>query len=486
MNTTTSNPNQHRTAAWLRDDRHSVVMAGMMWTLIVLMIVPEGFDYQILATASAPSSGGAISRMLWIGLLAFGAVVVFWRASLAWLLARALNPFLLVLLALAVASLAWSIDPALSARRLVRLITIVLVCAAFVLVSWHTRSLQNVVRPILTLVLAGSIVFGLVFPSLAIHHETSAELIGAWHGLANHKNGLGALSSIALIFWIHAWLTREVRILPAVAGVAIAATCLVLSRSSTSLAATLAVVPVMLFLVRAPPGLRPYVPYLVAMLVAILLIYALAIINLIPGWGTLTAPVRALTGMDMSLTGRTQIWAIISDHIRYHPLLGTGYGAYWTAGPVVGTDSYEFMWRMGTFYPGSAHNGYLEIMNDLGWVGLACLIAYLVTHVQHSLRLPESCRDQSALYLALFFQQAITNLSESHWFSVLSVDFVIMTLATMALARTLLEHRLRLVFGEPVPATSEPVNDTASPHARNRRAATRLHKPYMGARGGGA
>jgi len=43
------------------------------------------------------------------------------------------------------------------------------------------------------------------------------------------------------------------------------------------------------------------------------------------------------------------------------------------------------------------------------------------------------------LYLALFFQQVISNQSESHWFTVLSVDFVIMTLATTALARSL--HR---------------------------------------------
>ena len=89
-----------------------------------------------------------------------------WRVGLAWLLARALNPFLLCVVALAVASVAWSIDPALSLRRLVRLGTIVLVCVAFVLMGWHARRYQNVVRPILTLVLLGSIVFGLVFPAL--------------------------------------------------------------------------------------------------------------------------------------------------------------------------------------------------------------------------------------------------------------------------------------------------------------------------------
>ncbi len=477
MDIETSNAARSPGTAWLRDDQHSVFLAGMMWVLIVLMIVPEGFDYQSLMTTSAPSSGGAISRMLWLGLLAVSAIIIFWRAGLAWLLARLLNPFLPLFVALAVASIAWSIDPTLSLRRLTRLITIVLACAAFVLMGWHARRYQNVVRPILTIMLLGSILFGLAFPSLAIHQETSAELIGAWHGLANHKNSLGALSSIALIFWFHAWLTREVKSLPALAGGAVATTCLVLSRSSTSMAAALFVMVLLLVLLRSPQGLRPYIPYLVAMLVTILLIYALAILNLIPGLGTLMAPITALTGKDMTFTGRTEIWAILSEHIRYHPFLGTGYGAYWTAGPVAGTQSYEFVWRMGSFYPGSAHNGYLEIVNDLGWTGLACLIAYIITYVRQSLQLLGIDRNQGILYLALFFQQAITNLSETHWFSVLSVDFVIMTLATTALARGLLEYQLRLVFGEPSSSSPEPFNGMNLPL---------VSKSFTHAQGGGA
>lgn len=467
MSQNTSTTSRPQGMPWLRDDRHSLLLAGMIAVLIVLMIVPEGFNYRILETSGgAPKSGDSISRMLWLGLLVLSAFILFWRAGLAWLLARSLNPFLLLFVVLACASVAWSIDPSLTLRRLFRLGTIVLACVAFVLISWHARRYQNVVRPILTVMLLGSLAFGIVFPSLAIHQETSVELLGAWHGLASHKNGLGAMACLALIFWFHAWLTREVRLLPALAGGVIAVTCLLLSRSSTSLAATVFVMILLVFLLRSPHGLRPYLPYLISMLVAMLLVYALAILNLIPGRDTLMTPIALLTGKDMSFTGRTQIWAIVSDHIRYHPLLGTGYGAFWTPSPVVGTDSYVFIWRMGSFYPGTAHNGYLDIVNDLGWVGLSCLIAYIVVYVRQSLQLLGIERSQGALYLAIFFQQAITNLSETHWFSVLSVDFVIMTLATTALARGLLECRLRIVFGEAQSSRQAPVSATSAALAR--------------------
>ena len=445
----TSNNVRSQGMIWLRDDHYSLIVAGMIWVLIILMIVPEGFDYQRLATKTSASTGGAISRILWLGLFSLSVIIILWRAGLAWLQVRMLNPFLPVFVILAFASVAWSIDASLSLRRLIRLGIIVLVCLSFVLMGWHARRFQNVIRPILTLMLLGSLAFGLLFPALAIHQEPSAELAGAWHGLANHKNGLGAMACITLILWFHAWFTREVKFLPALAGGLIAAACLVLSRSSTALVTTIALMLLLLILLRSPQGLRPYIPYFVVLLVITLLIYALAILNLIPGMGTLFAPITALTGKDMTFTGRTEIWSIVTEHIRLRPFLGSGYGAYWTSGPVVGTESYVFVERMGSFYPGSAHNGYLEIVNDLGWVGLMCVIAYIGVQVRQSLQLLELDRHQGALYLALFFQQAITNLSESHWFDVLSVDFVIMTLVTTALARGLLEHRLRYIFGDP-------------------------------------
>ncbi len=449
MAPTLLNTAQLPSTAWLRDDRQSFLLAGAMWVLIVLMIVPEGFDYQSLTTTGSPSSGGVISRLQWLALLSFSTLIVLWRGGLAWLLARTMNLFLLLFAVLAVASIAWSIDPTLTARRLVRLVTIILSCTAFVLMGWHARRYQNVVRPILTLVLLGSIIFGLVLPALAIHQESSAELLGAWRGLANHKNGLGALSCFALIFWVHAALTGEVKIVPALAGSAIAVTTLLLSRSSTSLAVTVFVIILLAILLRAPQGVRPAVPFFLTMLAGVFFLYSLAILNVIPGLSTLLEPLSALTDKDMTLTGRTNIWWILNEHISKHPLLGTGYGAYWTAGPVSGTDSYVFVLRMNGFYPGSAHNGYFEIVNDLGWVGFSVLIAYLVVFIRQALQLLGIDRNQGALYLALFFQQAITNFSETHWLSVTSIDFVIMTLATMALARGLLEYRLRQVFGEP-------------------------------------
>ena len=435
--------------AWFVDNRYSILLGGMLWLLIVTMIVPDGFNYDNTMAGALPTSGSALSRFIWLGLLGMGIVFTVWRAGLAGLLVRNLNPFLLIFVALATLSIIWSIDSGLTGRRLVRLLTIVLVCSAFVLSGWHARRFQNVIRPILTLMLFGSIIFCLVNPATAIHWEWKPELFGAWHGLATQKNVLGALACFGMIFWFHAWLTREVRTLSALIGGAISGTCLVFSRSSTSMITTVVAMLLMVMLLRSPPTLRAARPFLVSILALLILVYAIAILKLVPGMSVILEPIMALTGKDMTFPGRAEIWAILSEHISLNPFFGTGYEAYWTPVPIMGTDSFVFLARMQGFYPGEAHNGYLEVMNDLGWAGLICLLAYLFTYIRQALQLLEIDSNQSALYLALFFQQAITNLSESHWFVALNFDFVIMTVATMALARSLLEHRLQTIFGNP-------------------------------------
>lgn len=437
-------PSQSGARYWAVDDRYQWLTAAMVWLLVVLMIVPEGFDYGSLESAGAPASGSLVSRLLWLALLALGTLILLWRAGFAWLLLRKssglLPGLLLAFVLLTAASVGWSIEPAVTARRLIRVLTIVVDASALVLIGWHVARFQNLLRPVISLVLLGSIAFGLGWPQLAIHQDSSAELAGAWRGLANHKNGFGDIACIGLILWCHAWLARESSALMALLGGGLALTCLLLSRSSTSLLATVMALTWLVLLMRSPPGLRRYAPHLIVVFVALLLVYSLALLGLVPGLGLLLSPISALTGKDMSLTGRTDIWQLVSEHIHLQPWLGSGYGAYWT-GPVIGTPSYAFIERM-AFYPGSAHNGYLEILNDLGVLGLLLLFAYLLSYLKQSLHLLVLDRPQGALYLALFMQQAITNLSESRWLNALSVDFAIMCLATAGMARTLLDLRV--------------------------------------------
>jgi exopolysaccharide production protein ExoQ len=424
-----------------RNQSGSLLIALVAWTLIIMMIVPGDLNYA--PNAAPPSDDGfPLTRILWLASLGVGAILSFSRPALSLRVWRQMNIFLLLFIALAVVSTLWSIDPGQTIRYLVRMVTLFVASLAVAVVAWNPRRYQQLVRPVLTIMLLGSIIFGMISPELAIHQETQAELLNAWHGLFETKNALGAAASFTFILWAHAWLTRETKRLYAVLGMLIAGTCLILSRSSTSTITTILAVLTLLLLMRAPTSLRRSMPYLTSGLVVLILLVSLAMLKVVPGLEILVAPIPAITGKDLTFSNRANIWAAVVDHVKLRPLLGSGYSAYWIMGtPTPDAESYAIKSKLEGFYPGSAHNGYLQVLNDLGAVGLCCLLGYLYVFVRDSIRLYRIDRTQGALFLVLFLQQTTINLTEPVWLNVLLVEFLLVSMATTCLARALAEAK---------------------------------------------
>jgi len=423
-----------------RDRRGRWLSAIAVWLTILLMTVPMDFDYS--GTVPASADGNSLARALWLSVLALGWGVVLMRLRIARQVLRETNVFFLLFLALAVCSLAWSIDPAATAMRLPRLF---IQCGAFLalaVAAWHARRFQNVVLSALTTLLGASLIFGVLYPEQAIHQSTSYELVNAWHGLTTHKNGFGLVGAVAALLWLQALLEGRGRPL-CVLGLALSLTCVVLSRSSTSLVATIFSCATLIFMMITPQRMKAAVRFCATALTILILVYSLAILRVVPGLDLLLAPIPYITGKDLSFTGRAEIWAVVVDHIRLRPLLGSGYGAYWVQGvPSPADESYAVVGAMNGFYPGNSHNGYLDVLNDLGILGLLCLLGYLIFYLRDSLRLMRFDRAQGSLYLTLLLQQAIINLSEARWFNnTIFVDFALMSFATTCLARSLVEAR---------------------------------------------
>ena len=359
------------------------------------------------------------------------------------LLAVVNRPFLYFLV-LATLSLLWSIEPAITLRRLDNPPLHIIVLVSHGLLPVSAGSLGDSRPPCdgcsLRCCSRHRQSFAIGTLELGIHQEQQKELLNAWHGIATGKNLLGSLASCACILWLHALLTRETgRIVHGIANLYLAVLCLVMCRSSTSLRATVFAAFFVVLLLRPPGFMRRQMPYFVGLFAVAVLVYALAVLNIVPGLSVLLTPISAITGKDLTFSGRTNIWYVLRLHMPLHPLLGTGYQAYWI-GPIPSSPSYEMIkWLW--FYPTEGHNGYLDVMNDLGYVGGICLLAYFIRYLRQGLELMRLEKARGALYLALIFRAFLADMSESHWFSVTSIDFVIFTLATFSLARELLWRR---------------------------------------------
>jgi O-antigen ligase len=354
-------------------------------------------------------------------------------------LLRELNPWFIGFLGLAAASYLWSISPGNTLARLVGILSMVAIWAAVCVTGTNPRRFQELARPVTTLVIVASIIFVMAYPEFGIE-KGEGTLKDSWRGLTTQKNGFGQLSSFGFIFWFHAWLAREVKLWKALLFGGCSLACVLFSRSSTSLFATIFASCFLLILLRSPRGWRRVMPYVVAIFAGVVMTYAVAVLKIVPGLALILEPITSITGKDMTFSNRSVIWDIIKEHIQFAPYLGSGYGAYWI-GPDPTSPSYDFVGRM-FFYPGEAHNGYLEIVNDLGFAGLIVLFGYLIQYVRQALWLVPFDRNQAALYLAVFFQQAVINLSESCWLDTNSgYSFMATTFATIALARSVVDQR---------------------------------------------
>lgn len=407
----------------------------ILWAQFVYLVGP--WDLFQHRSEAEITNGNAVSRTIKLVLLGIAFAMVVWRWAAAARTLRQINRFLLVFLILAPLSVLWSIDRGATIAREVTLMSLVLVCFAFALGPWQPHRYQQVMRPILTTLLLASLVFGLLYPELAIE-QGEGTLKNAWHGLTSQKNQLGQMASFCVLLWFHAFISKQSSRLLAVAGAALSGVMLLLSRSSTSLLATVFACMLMLMMLQLPTAMRRYVPYLVGVFATVVIVYAIAMLKLVPGLDVVLSPVMSITGKDLTFSNRSVIWEIIEEHIQYAPVLGSGYGAYWT-GPVPTSASYEFLSRM-YFYPSESHNGYLEITNDLGFVGLVVLLGYLAAYVRQCLRLIRIDRMQAGLFLSLFFQQLIINLTESSWLSTsAAMTATVMISATLMIGRSLQE-----------------------------------------------
>ena len=405
----------------------------LFWLITARLIIPGFFDYRVEDITEAIKNEATFNTVTWLFFAVASAWMVFTRWNIGVGVLCSTNPAFLALILYATCSIAWSIDPGASLRRVFHLVVLIFACLAITIFGWHERRFQEVVRPVITYFLLGSLIFGLVAPDLAIEPPVFPHTEYYWGGLTIGKNALGAIASTGAILWVHGWASREVKPLVAACGTALSFVLIALARAATYMLATSLVCALLILMLRSSRSGRRYMPYVIGALVVVTIAYGLAVLNVVPGLDVILTPLTALSGRDRSFTNRALIWQITREHISLSPIIGSGYGGFW-ANVQPGTPAYDYFVPRMFFNPGECHDGYLEITNDLGLLGLFLLFGYLGTYLMSALRLLKTNYTQASLYLGVLFQQILSGLSESNWLW-LDAEMLIFTLATMCLAR---------------------------------------------------
>ncbi len=295
-------------------------------------------------------------------------------------------------------SLVWSVDARLT-RHASLALDAYTAFGLWLALRFDADEQHRLVASVVALIIAVSALLALAAPELAVMHTVHA---GAWRGLHGHKNTFARMLAIGVLACgLLAWAKPSARVWAGGAA-ALALALFVPARSAggaTALALAAVPVAVVAWLRRVPQParMRAAIPVGVALV-------ALAAVAL-----AMAPTLLPLVGRDITLTRRTEIWALLVAPIREHLWLGHGAGAFW------GVDAASFeVNRTLHFHPGSGHNGFVDLALDLGIVGLAAFCVPYALAFARAVRLAFEEPGAGSLWpLALFSWLVTSNLPES-------------------------------------------------------------------------
>jgi exopolysaccharide production protein ExoQ len=245
-------------------------------------------------------------------------------------------------------------------------------------------------------------------------------------GVTTQKNGLGVLCDcigLALIWRFRSAYndrkdSNRVRRLVALGAVlAIIVWLLEMCNSLTSICALSMASCVMLLSTRPALRRRPSSVHLLVAGVLVCTLYAL----FFQSSGGL---VQSL-GRDPTLTGRTEVWPQLINLVK-NPPVGVGYESFWLG------ERLQKVWVITNgLQINEAHNGYVEILLTLGWIGLFLLGVLIATGYRNLIHAFRRDPYAGSLRMAWFLAALITGFTEAS-FRIMNPTWFVFLLATTA------------------------------------------------------
>jgi exopolysaccharide production protein ExoQ len=383
---------------------------AMPVAVLVMSVVPLG-----AVDAEVTSEGSMVRQIGWGAVFCIAAWVAFNSAGkMAVVRASWVPTAFALLLTYAVVSVAWSPDPFVSFKRVVQLLGVVVIAVALVRRQRERAALEQLFWPGLWLLIVG--VAAVAFPSLAFDAD------GNFKGVGITKNVWAQCALlVCLLGFAKARGARGHKRFLLVVATFGALLILALTRSATTLLALVLALSVV-----ALPWVAARVGGMVPATALVCSLVTIAILG-VQQTGMLESA-APLLGKDATLTGRTFLWELLAAEIAKHPWFGLGYGGFW-----IGTEGPSWLVvRLLEWGPGQGHNGYLDVINELGYVGFALLLAVLLGHAVRLFNLFKTgLRDFALLHSSVLIATLVLNFAETSllrstalWWIVLTISII--------------------------------------------------------------
>jgi len=411
---------------WLDRDDARVSMA--IWIPYAWLLIASSRPIGSWLTLSVPGSatdeyidGSPLDRNVLTFLLILALFSLFKRTRQVRTILRA-NPALVIFFIYCLISLLWADYPFVVFKRWIRSVgDIVMILVIITERNW-VAAFKRVLTRVGFILIPLSILFIRFFPSLGRAYSRGGA--PEWTGVGTDKNALGMICMLfgVLLLWrgISTYKDRRARNrrreLVAISIVFVMILYLVMVVNSQTALACFLMADLLIIVTALGPAFRK--PGLVSLLVVAMLTVSFCVLFLGIGGGALNA-----IGRDASLTGRTEVWKTVLPYAK-NAWVGAGYENFW-----IGERIKLFNRLLGGL--NQAHNGYIEIYLNLGWLGVVLLGGIIVAGYRNIMKGLRSSPEMTRLKLAFFFICLVYNFTEAS-FKMMSPVWILFLWAVMA------------------------------------------------------
>ena len=276
-------------------------------------------------------------------------------------------------MAMAILSFAWSINPSISFGSVRTELLPMAIFSLYLSIRFPLKVQFKLLLIVLYFVSFTSLFYAIAIPSIG-QHSAATPWPGSWKGLFAHKNSFGSFMTLTAGFiFIKIWFTEHktpVMFIPLL--LLLGGAFLSGSKGALIISHVFCVLIFSYTLIRWH-GKRGLIFTYVFIVITVLVIGILTAI-----WN----PLMIGIGKDPTMSARTEIWEYIRIELSRSPILGFGRGTFWK------TPQFLYgVWVHSGDSPANAHNGFYDLAADLGYLGLIVFFASFFLNFAKALRL---------------------------------------------------------------------------------------------------
>lgn len=329
---------------------------------------------------------------------------------------------------LTICSFLWSRTPPITIENLRAAFIPVNIFAVFLATRFNRKQIFDLLYLTSTVASIVCVFYAIAIPSVGVHQAGSA-YPGAWKGVFSQKNVFGTnLAMTITLTYLKALYTKDPK--KRLINIGIIAIFFIISNFSESTSAVI-ISLVIMFFVWCYKQFRWQGKLTVFLLDISVMLVGGATVAIIGLWN----PIMAALGKDPTMSERTNIWTFVLQYRVFpqSPILGFGRGTFWR-NPALFNGIYSIAHHV----PAHAHNGYVDLMADLGLAGLTFFIVSLIALVSRILKLAYKATSVADVWpLSFILLLLIGNVTESILMRGESFNWLIyVTLLCLDLRRT--------------------------------------------------